>query len=265
MVTMPPAAVARARSATAGPATASKTCSQPRPSVISRTRSTRSSSAGGDDVRGAGVAQLRRLRARPAGGDRDRADAVRDRDRREPHARRGGGDQDVVAGLQPARLDQPAVADEERHPHRGAVDPARRLRQRHERAGGDDGAVGVDAVVVHRERRDHADPVAHRPARDALAERRDRARALVAEAGRQRRGLDVLAAPEHRLGPVEADRGDVDGHLAGPRGRVRFLLDPQHLGVAELGEPHRPRHDRRACRLDDQDARSVAPPATGLP
>ncbi|MCO5553511.1 hypothetical protein L7F22_007033 [Adiantum nelumboides] len=217
---------------------------------------------GGDDVCGTGVEQRLRLGVAAAGGDRDGADPVRGRDRRQPHARRRRRDQHVVARLQDARFEQPGVGDEERHPHRGTGHRVHRAR--HHRPGRDEGVVAVDGVVVHRERRDDAHRVPRRPAVHARADGGDGARGLVAQTGREPGRLDVLTAPEHRLGPVQPDRLDGDDGLprpgcgtgssttvstSGPPSSVKrtTLFMPSTLPVGPVRAPRPTGRDRSEC------------------
>ena len=95
--------------------------------------------------------------------------------------------------------------------------------------------AAVEAIAARRDQVD-GDPVADLPPLDALAERRDPPDRLDAERVREldREARDAFANVDVEV--VERRRRDVHHDLVDTGRRVGKLLDPKHVGLAELVE-----------------------------
>ncbi|MGF6291762.1 hypothetical protein QFZ98_003622 [Paraburkholderia youngii] len=102
----------------------------------------------------------------------------------------------------------------------------------------DDFAVGE--VLIHRERRDHADLVSGREIDDALAHRIDDAGRLVPEPGRKAHRFDVPVGAPHRFRAIETDRLHIDPNFTAAWAADRFFDESKHFGRTGLGKPDSP-------------------------
>jgi hypothetical protein len=161
---------------------------------------------------------------------------IGDLDGREPNAARGCRYHERVALRQPGDVDQGPVGRHVLHPDRRGFLPRERGGMRGHGTGRSVGKFAIEAVGVQAESRNGADRIANIEPLDVGADRGDRARRLVAQAGGELRVFQVLAATKHRLGAVEAQGLDADLDFAFAGSRNVELLDLEDLGTADLVE-----------------------------
>ena len=82
------------------------------------------------------------------------------------------------------------------------------------------------------------DALADAPGVDALTDRGDRARHLVADDARRLRGIGVQPDAGQGVGEVHAGGAYVDAHLPRAGRRLGTLLDLQDVEAAVLGDDH---------------------------
>ena len=139
-------------------------------------------------------------------------------------------DKDRVARLHLKSPAQQILRGEafQQHRRRGLV--GKTFRQLDQTILGDDPLLGIGAKA-----RRIGDPVADLEVFDALAELDHFAGGLIA--GRERSGDRIVAVAEINVDEIDADRMIADENFAAPRRRQFDVLDPHHLGSANLANP----------------------------
>ena len=100
----------------------------------------------------------------------------------------------------------------------------------------------IAAVLRHAERRDGTDPISHLEARHTGADGLDDTGAFVPDVRGKLRNLQILAGPEHALGPIQTQCLHLDAYLALFRGRYIDVLNPQHFRTTGLSKTNHTRH-----------------------
>ena len=163
------------------------------------------------------------------GGEHRGAERLGELDRRRADAARAAMDQHALAGLELAALEEVVPDGEVVLRQRRGVQHVEALRRRQALRRRHGAVLGVGAA-----RRQRAHRIADLPARDAVAERRDRAGGLEARQVRRARRRRIGAGALREIGPVHAGRRDLDQDLAGLGLRHRPRRRHQRFGPAGL-------------------------------
>ena len=156
----------------------------------------------------------------------------------------------VSPAFQAGDVDQCAIRGGILHPDRRRFDPRQFRRVPGHGEGRHDCHVAVDAVLVHRERRDGADGIAHLQSLHAFAQRLDNTCRFVAQASGKPRLLQIVARTVHCFGAVQAQRLHCDPDFARSRRRYVYIFDLQHLWATGLMEPYDACHESLLLKLE---------------
>src|SRR4029450_12012310 len=163
-------------------------------------------------------------------GDGCRAGPVRELDRGQSHAARGGADDDVVAHGRVCHLEN-RQRGEVLHPDGRRLDRAQAQGCRDDATRRNEGGLRVHAIFTESVSGQYADTLADLEILHALARHLDHATGFVTHERRELRFDRILAGAERGLGAIEADRLDAHANFAG-RGRTDVqVFDAKHLGT----------------------------------
>ena len=194
-----------------------------------------------DGVDGAEAAAGLALGVRSGRRERDGAERARELNRRGADAARAAVDQDALARLQAAAVEQVGPHGEERFGNRGRVPFRDALGRAQALDDGDDAVLRVAAAAHQR-----ADPLPGAPG-PGIGGRDDLSADLQAGNIGGARRRRILAQPLHDVGPVDARGGHADEHFTGARHGHRTGHEPQDVRAARPGDLDRA-HRRRDGR-----------------
>jgi hypothetical protein len=174
------------------------------------------------------------LGCRRCGADHVRGRRAGELHREPADAARGTVDQDALAGLEPAVVEQPLPGGERGQRYRGALGVRERPRPGHQQLGGHGRVVGCNAVAVERRKREHL--VARRDIGNARADLLNHSGKLV--------GRDRGQAVKRPFQLAAGDRRRMHAHERLPERRPRpvGLLECKLLRTARRTQPDDAHH-----------------------